>query len=112
MKIWLVSGSYALWLFAIEGVFYLVGGRNETALQQVVLTGLIPLTLQLFVIGFDSRGLVSSTKFALLFLFAVLLSYLANITDPTRASMLSDGTAVPPAWLPIVFFANTAFIFT
>lgn len=111
MRFWIVAGSYALWLFGMEAVYYVLKESNETVLQIAVLSGAIPAALQLLLLGLDTRGLALPTKASLLLLLAILLSYVTNALDPTLAVTPSDAPAVPTRWLPIVFTLNTAFIF-
>jgi O-antigen ligase len=111
MRFWTVAGAYAVWLFAMEAVYYVLKESNETALQIAVLSGAIPAALQLLLLGLDTRGLATSTKISLLLLLAILLSYVANAVDASSAAIPSDAPAIPTAWLPIVFTLNTAFIF-
>jgi O-antigen ligase len=95
LKLRTVAGIYALWLVAIEVIFYVTYGKSENVLQLVVVAGCLPAGLQLLLVGFNPYGLVSPAKFALLFLAVILLSYMGNTSD----------------WLPFVFFFNTVFLF-
>ncbi|HEY0521989.1 MAG TPA: O-antigen ligase family protein [Stellaceae bacterium] len=95
LKLRTVAGVYAVWLVAIEVIFYVTYGKNENVLQLVVMAGCLPAALQLLLVGFNPYGLVSATKFALIFLAIILLSYIGNTWD----------------YLPIVYFLNTVFLF-
>lgn len=110
MKSHVVVASYALWLFAIEVVFYLVGGNDETALQVIVICGVLPVVLQILLLGVDPRGLVAPVKLTLALLLVILLSYVVNATDPLLAPASTEGLSIPLRWVPVVFVINTAFI--
>jgi O-antigen ligase len=78
MRLHLVGAAYALWLFAIELVFYWSHGPDTSALQVVAILGLLPMALQLFFLGINPFGLVLPTRMALFFVLIALLSFLAN----------------------------------
>lgn len=106
----MVAAAYAIWLLGVWLVFYLVHGRDENAQQLVVMGGAIPALLQLFLLGVDWRGLVAPTKIWLALLFVILLSYVVNAMDPRTAPTATNGTVIPPSWIPVVYTMNTAFI--
>jgi O-antigen ligase len=78
MKLYLVAAIYALWLLAINVVFYLVHGQEGLAQEASVLAGIVPMALQLLLLGFNPVGMARPARMMLVFLCIVLLSYLAN----------------------------------
>lgn len=82
MKRFTVAAAYALWLLTTEVVFYLlhgqVHGQAGTALEAAILLGIVPLTLQLLLLGLNPLGLVAPMKLALAFVLLALLSYVFN----------------------------------
>jgi O-antigen ligase len=110
MRFRIVVAAYAVWLFALFYVFYLVQGKNENALQLAVMGGLIPAGCQFFLLGVDLRGLVAPMKIWLALLLVILLSYLFSAMNPQTAPTGSDGMTIPAAWTPMVYTLNTAFV--
>src|SRR5689334_8799976 len=47
LKLRTVAGIYAVWLVAIEVVFYVTHGKNENVLQLAVMAGCVPAAIQL-----------------------------------------------------------------
>jgi O-antigen ligase len=78
MKLSVVAAAYALWLFGTELVFYWAHGPDTSALQSVVIAGLIPVALQFLLLGLNPFGLVLPVRMALIFLLIVVLSFLTN----------------------------------
>jgi O-antigen ligase len=95
MKKTVVAAAYGAWLFLVIVVFYAFRGENENALQLVVLGGVLPVGLQLVLLGVDTRGLVAPTKISLAFTAIIVFSYFANAWD----------------WMPIIYTINTVYIF-
>jgi hypothetical protein len=110
MRFRIVAWAYAVWLFAIFDVFYLVQGTNENALQLVVACGVIPAACQLCLLGLDWRGLIAPMRIWLALLLVILLSYVSNGMNPQTAPSGSEGLTIPAAWTPIVYTLNTVFI--
>jgi len=79
----LVAGSYGLWLFATEVLFYFYytgsDSSDQVTLEISVLLGLIPAAVQLLLLGFNPLGAVASVRWALTFLLIVLASFLASV---------------------------------
>jgi O-antigen ligase len=94
-RLWSVAVVYAAWLVAIELVFYLVAGKDENALQYVVMLGAVPVALQIMLLGITPYGLVSPTRLALVILLTILFSYLPN----------------PPGWTAFVYVIDTGYVF-
>jgi O-antigen ligase len=107
----IVGTCYGAWLFLILLVFYMYKGENENALQVMVLAGSIPAAMQLFLLGFSTRGLSSPVRLAGGLLLAILLSYVSAATDARLAPVTTDGPTVPLQWMPVVFTINTLYIF-
>lgn len=105
MRFHSVVAAYAVWILGIFIVFYLFHGKNDNALQLVVMGGAIPALGQIFLLGFDGRGLVAQARIWLALLLVILLSYLANMTNP-RTAPVDAGDA----WMPIIFTLNVIFI--
>ena len=78
MKLTIVAAAYALWLFGMELVFYWAHGPDTSALQSVVVAGLIPVLLQFVLLGLNPFGLVLPMRMALIFVLIVELSVLSN----------------------------------
>jgi O-antigen ligase len=82
MRLNLVAVAYALWLLAIEVLFYALYSGDEqatiTTLEIGVLLGFIPAAIQILLLGFSRYGGVAAMRMVLVFLFIVLLGYLAN----------------------------------
>ncbi len=78
MKQLFVASIYAVWLVAINIVFYLGGGQDIGKLEYAVLGGVVPMVLQLLLLGFDPIGMTRPVRMMGLFLVIVLLSYLFN----------------------------------
>ena len=110
MRLHTVAAAYALWLLGIFVVFYLVEGKNENALQIAVMCGAAPAACQMLLLGIDWRGLVAPAKMWLAFLLVILVSYVANVMDPRTAPSIFGEGRIPPAWTPIVYTFNAAFI--
>jgi O-antigen ligase len=110
MRFRIVVWAYAIWLFAIFDVFYLVQGNDENALQIVVACGVIPAACQLLLLGLDWRGLIAPMRIWLALLLVILVSYVANGMNPQTAPSGSDGLTIPAAWTPLVYTLNTVFI--
>jgi len=110
MRLNIVAALYAFWLVAIFGVFYLVHGRDENALQLAVMVGAIPAFCQIFLLGVDWRGLVAPMKIWLALLLVILVSYVVNDMDPRTAPSATEGLAIPAAWTPIIYTINAVFI--
>jgi len=109
MRFRIVVVAYTLWLIAIFGALYATHSKSQTALEFALLSGLIPVGLQLLLLGVDLRGLVAPAQMWLAFLLIILLSYLANATDPQLAPRATGELPVPAAWLPIVYTLNVVF---
>jgi O-antigen ligase len=90
MKLIVVSGAYAIWLVLIVVVFWAVYSHNETALESAVLLGLVPAALQVFLLGFDSMGMVRPARMLGTFLVIVLLSDLFNNVDWTAVTYVIE----------------------
>src|SRR5258708_3797763 len=110
MRFRIVVAAYAIWLFAIFWVFYLVHGKDENALQLTVMCGAIPAACQIFLLGIDWRGLVAPMKIWLALLLVILLSYFVNAMDARTAPTASEGLFIPAAWTPLVYTLNAVFI--
>lgn len=78
MKLLIVAAAYALWLLAIEVIFFLIEGNDITALEGAVILGIFPAGLQFFLLGINPYGLAAPVKVALCFVLVVLLSYLGH----------------------------------
>src|SRR6185437_9909002 len=81
MKHFVVAAAYATWLVLINVVFYLVHGRDLGPQEYSVLAGVVPMGLQLLLLGFDPIGMVRPARMMCLFVLIVLLSYLFNGAD-------------------------------
>src|SRR6185437_15908590 len=113
MRFHIVVATYAIWLIAVVGVFYVAHGAVGNALQLAVICGVIPAACQMCLLGVDWRGLVAPTRLWLVLLFVILVSYLVNGLNPVTATTpsVSPGDAVIPApWIPVVFTVNVVFI--
>lgn len=109
VRLHVVAGAYALWLFGTFVVFYLAHAHDETALQISVICGLLPAACQLMMLGVEWRGLVAPVKIWLAFLLVILLSYVVNVADPLTAPTEGDGV-IPAAWTPLVYTINAVFV--
>jgi O-antigen ligase len=79
MKLIVVGFAYALWLVAVEVIFYKAGDGNVAAsLELAVVLGIVPAALQLLLLGFDPVGLAAPGRLSIVFLLIVLASYLFN----------------------------------
>lgn len=94
MKLWIVAAAYGLWLFGIEAVFYLVGGSDENALQFAVVAGIVPVLAQLLVLGFNPLGLAAPTKYSIVLVLVVLLSFLGHAYS----------------WTPLIYVCDISFL--
>ena len=94
MRLYVVAGAYAAWLFATELLFYLAYGGEKTTLEISVALGLIPAAAQILLLGFNPYGLAAPVKGILVFLLIVLLSYLGHA-----------------GWISVIFFIELLFIF-
>jgi hypothetical protein len=111
MRFRIVVVAYTLWIIAVFGALYLTHSEeSETALQLALLSGVVPVALQLLLLGFEWHGVVAPVKMWLAFLLIVLLSYLAGLTDPRFTPDPSRGTVVPAGWIPVVYTINVALI--
>lgn len=111
MRFQIVVVTYTLWLIAIFGALYVTHGNNsETALQLALMTGALPASLQIFLLGVDWRGLVAPMKMWLAFLVIVLVSYCVNGLDPSLTPAPNADAALPPAWNPVIYTLNVIFI--
>jgi O-antigen ligase len=81
MKHLVVASTYAAWLVLINVVFYLVHGRELGPQEYSVLAGVVPMGLQLLLLGFDPVGMMRPARMMCLFVLIVLLSYLFNGAD-------------------------------
>lgn len=109
MRFHTVAAAYALWLVGVWVAFYLAHGNDESALQFILICGMIPAVCQIFLLGVDWRGLVAPAKIWLALLLVILLSYVVNGMD-ARTAPSGSGTVIPAAWTPIVYTINTVFI--
>lgn len=81
MKHFVVASAYAAWLVLMNVVFYLVHGKDIGLQEYSVLAGIVPMALQLLLLGFDPVGMMRPARMMFVFLFIVLLSYLFNGAD-------------------------------
>jgi hypothetical protein len=95
LRLWIVAWLYALWLNGLTYVFYLTEGSASTELESALLLGSIPVIVQIWLLGIDKRGWQTGILFSLLFVLAILLSYVGNIES----------------WMMWVFFFNIIFVF-
>ncbi len=79
LRLWIVAWLYALWLNGLTYVFYLTEGSASTELESALLLGSIPVIVQIWLLGIDKRGWRTVILFSLLFVLAILLSYVGNI---------------------------------
>lgn len=105
MKLNIVAVAYALWLFGTELVFYWSHGPDTSALQYVVVAGLIPVLLQFVLLGLNPFGLVLPVRMALIFVLIVVLSFLSNGADGLAITYLIEllflfGVAIAVAGCP------------
>lgn len=89
MKLLIVAAAYALWLLAIEVIFFLIEGNDITALEGAVILGIFPAALQFFLLGINPYGLAAPVKVALCFVLIVLLSYIGH-ADSTSFTPLIE----------------------
>lgn len=92
---WFVAILYSTWLSALTIVFYAVGGVASVALEVTLLSGAIPVVVQVTLLGMDKRGLFPSLAFTFAFSIVILLSFIGNIET----------------WSAFVFFFNILFVF-
>ena len=78
MKRYVVAAFYAVWLVAVEFIFYWVRGHDPSSLQHVVMLGVIPPAVQFALLGLNPYGLVAPARLFIVFLLIVLFSYLSN----------------------------------
>jgi O-antigen ligase len=81
MKHFVVASAYAVWLALINVVFWLVHGVGVGPQEISVLAGVVPMGLQLLLLGFDPVGMMPPVRMMGLFYLIVLLSYLFNGAD-------------------------------
>jgi len=113
MRFHIVVATYAIWLIAVFGVFYVAHGADGNALQLTVICGVIPAACQMCLLGVDWRGLVAPTRLWLALLFVILLSYLVNALNPVTAptpSAFANDVILGGAWTPIIYTVNVVFI--
>ena len=111
MRFHSVVVAYTVWLVALFGVYFVLHGVSaESSLQVVLMAGAIPVGLQLLLLGIDWRGLVAPVRMWLALLLIILVSYLANVTDPQTAPRPVAGLGIPASWVPIVYTLNVVFI--
>jgi O-antigen ligase len=81
MKLYVVAGAYAAWLFLINIVFYFAHGHDVGPQEASVLVGVVPMVLQMLLLGFDPVGMLRPARIMIAFFLIVLLSYLFNGAD-------------------------------
>jgi O-antigen ligase len=79
MRLYTTAAAYALWLLAIEVIFYLAHGDNLGALEFAVGLGVVPAGLQILLLGLNPLGLAAPVQAALWFVLIVLVGYLTNV---------------------------------
>ncbi len=90
MNLTIVSVAYALWLAAINVVFYLTHGHDFGAQEYSVLAGIVPMALQLLLLGFDPRGMAGPARVMATLLLVILMSYLFNGADWTAVTYVVE----------------------
>lgn len=111
MRFHSIAAAYALWILGIFVAFYSASGQEDVnGMQFALMCGAIPVACQILLLGVDWRGLIAPVKIWLAFLLVILVSYVVNGMDPRTAPSATGGSALPAAWLPMVFTLNTIFI--
>ncbi len=90
MRVFVVASVYAAWLVLINVVFYLVHGHDLGPQEYAVLGGVVPMGLQILLLGFDPVGMTRPARVMGLFFLIVLLSYLFNGADWTGVTYVVE----------------------
>jgi hypothetical protein len=107
-----VVWAYAAWLMLDLLAFYAIAGKRPEFVEQIaLLTGMVPMALQVALLGVDYHGLLAPFKMWFALLMVVLLSYVASDLDPATTTRPIEGDPIIAAqWVPLAYTLNVMFL--